>query len=363
MESEKRMKIKAVSGIMLTLLLIGMLSTAFNISLLAAGTEEETELTIRNPDGCTVSGSVVYWTFEIIDPYKVAAPGETVYFRMRITNLPGSDTPLQAHGAGMAFIPGLLPAYGNPFFDVPPYPTVAIGETYEGPFGHFTWTTAVPIGYVQGGYMSINVYNGSPGFRDVPYSVTIVPPSPVISATIDIDPNTLNFKSKGQWITAYIQLPEEHNPEDIDATTILLNGTIQPVLDPKYDFVTNSSEYIVDHDGDGILERMVKFNRTEVASWICSDLGIEYDNVTLTITGKLFDGTPFEGIDTIKVLFPSDVDDDGDVDFDDFYIFSRCYGISIENLSYNPLADFDEDGYINSEDLHILSDNYGKTAV
>jgi hypothetical protein len=43
------------------------------------------------------------------------------------------------------------------------------------------------------------------------------------------------------WITAYIQLPEGYNPEDIDATTILLNGTISPVLDPKYDFVTNSS--------------------------------------------------------------------------------------------------------------------------
>ena len=124
---------------------------------------------------------------------------------------------------------------------------------------------------------------------------------PVISATIYIDPNTLNLKSQGNWITAYLQLPEVYNPEDIDATTILLNETISPILDPKYDFVTDSSEYIVDHDGDGILERMVKFNRTEVASWICIDLGIEYGNVTLTITGELFDGTPFEGKDTIKV--------------------------------------------------------------
>ena len=190
--------------------------------------------------------------------------------------------------------------------------------------------------------------------------IKLAPPG--IPATVDIDPDILNLRSKGRWITAYIELPEGYSPEDIDATTILLNETIQPVLDPKYDFVTNSSEYIVDHDGDGILERMVKFNKTKVASWICNDLGIEYGNVTLTITGEA-DGTPFEGIDTVKVLFPGDADDDGDVDANDLYIFSRCYEMSIENLGYNPLADLNEDGYINSEDLEILSSNYGKNAV
>jgi len=188
------------------------------------------------------------------------------------------------------------------------------------------------------------------------------PWSPVIFATTDVNPDALNLKSKGKWITAYVQLPEEYNPEDIDASTILLNETIQPVLDPKYDFVTNSSEYIVDHNGDGILERMVKFNRTEVASWICNILGIQYGNVTLAITGEA-DGTSFEGTDTVKVLLPGDADDDGDVDSNDFYIFSGCYGISIENSSYNPSADFNQDGYINSEDFYILSGNYGKTAL
>ena len=212
---------------------------------------------------------------------------------------------------------------------------------------------------------------GSDGIVDEPYVIDynnrdnyplLKPWSPVIFATTDVNPDALNLKSKGKWITAYVQLPEEYNPEDIDASTILLNETIQPVLDPKYDFVTNSSEYIVDHNGDGILERMVKFNRTEVASWICNILGIQYGNVTLAITGEA-DGTSFEGTDTVKVLLPGDADDDGDVDSNDFYIFSGCYGISIENSSYNPSADFNQDGYINSEDFYILSGNYGKTAV
>ena len=118
---------------------------------------------------------------------------------------------------------------------------------------------------------------------------------PVISATVNIDPDTLNSKSKGRRITACIQLPEEYDPEDIDATTILLNDTIQPVLDPKYDFVTNSSEYLVDHNEDGILERMVKFDRAEVMALL--NIG----EATLTVTGEV-NGTPFEGTDTIRVI-------------------------------------------------------------
>jgi len=124
----------------------------------------------------------------------------------------------------------------------------------------------------------------------------------VIVSRIDIDPNSLNLGSKGQWITAYIQLPECYNAEDIDASTILLNETIQPVLDPKYDFVTNSSEYLIDHDGDGILERMVKFDRAEVELFIRSQ-GIGWGKVQLTVTGGLVDGTSFEGTDIIFVVY------------------------------------------------------------
>ncbi len=188
-------------------------------------------------------------------------------------------------------------------------------------------------------------------------------PVPEVPARLDIEPDTWNLYGKGKWITTHIQLPEEYNPEDIDVTTILLNGTIQPVLDPKYGFVTNSSEYIVDHDGDGILERMVKFNRTEVASWIGDDLGIQYGDITLVITGELADETPFEGTDKIRALFPGDADYDGDVDSDDVIVLAGCYGLSVGHPSYEPLADFDEEGEINFDDLIILAGNYGKTAT
>ncbi len=119
--------------------------------------------------------------------------------------------------------------------------------------------------------------------------------SPLVYAFIAIDPDTLNLRSVGKWITAYIQLPEGYNAEDIDATTILLNGTISPVLDPKYEFVTNSSEYLVDHNEDGILERMVKFDKAEVMALL------SVGEATLTITGEV-DGILFEGSDTIRVI-------------------------------------------------------------
>jgi len=116
-----------------------------------------------------------------------------------------------------------------------------------------------------------------------------------VTATVDIDPDTLALKSKGKWITVYIQLPEGYDPEDIDATTILLNGTIKPVLDPKYGFVTNPSEYLVDHNEDGILEYMVKFSTAEVKALLSAG------EATLTITGEV-NGIPFKGSATIKVI-------------------------------------------------------------
>lgn len=118
-----------------------------------------------------------------------------------------------------------------------------------------------------------------------------------LAATIDCDPDTLNLGSRGKWITCYIELPEGNDPRDIVASTILLNDIISPELGEKYGFVKSESSYIMDHDGDGISERMVKFDRTQVQSIL--DIG---DSIELTITGELADETIFEGSDAIRVI-------------------------------------------------------------
>ena len=109
-----------------------------------------------------------------------------------------------------------------------------------------------------------------------------------VSATIDMDPDTLNLKSKGKLITAYVELPEGYDVADIDVSTILLEDTISAEAHPTE---------IRDYDDDGFADLMVKFDRSAVQGIL--EVG---DEVEITVTGELTDGTVFEGSDTIRVI-------------------------------------------------------------
>jgi hypothetical protein len=119
-----------------------------------------------------------------------------------------------------------------------------------------------------------------------------------IEATVDIDPNDLNLWSRGQFVTAYIEL-EGADVREINASTVLLNKAIPPILDESYGFVTSEDSYIVDHDGDGILERMLKFDRIAVEEVVGPG-----PDVSITISGQLNDGMRFEGTDTLRAFVP-----------------------------------------------------------
>jgi hypothetical protein len=176
-----------------------------------------------------------------------------------------------------------------------------------------------------------------------------------IPAVIDIAPDLLNLKSKGEWITCYIELPEGYNVSDIDIYSIRLNDTFPVSLLPKPPVPVPTE--IGDHDDDGIPDLMVKFNRTELTSHIYHVLGITYGNVMLRITGNLTDGTPFEGSDTIRVIFVGDVNHDSAIDSTDLGIF----GVAWSNGPYNPNCDFNCDGVVDSTDYGLLAINYGVT--
>lgn len=146
---------------------------------------------------------------------------------------------------------------------------------------------------------------GDRDYQDMVISLELVTPL-VIEAIIDIEPNTLNLKSRGKWITAYIELPEGYNVSDINRTTILLNNTIP--VDPKWIEIPIES-VIGDYDADGILDLMVKFDKETVIDFILDRVELEYRrgywyaDVTLTVTGKVAD-IPFKGSDTIKAILP-----------------------------------------------------------
>jgi len=144
----------------------------------------------------------------------------------------------------------------------------------------------------------LDTNNNPIDFTTKTFSVTTIALQPtLVTAHIDIQPHALNLKNQGRWITAYIELPEDYNIADINFSSLLLNDTISATLKPTA---------IGDYDNDSIPELMVKFDRVKVISYILTNVDIKerFTTVTLTITGKLNDGTQLQGSDTIKIITP-----------------------------------------------------------
>ncbi len=119
-----------------------------------------------------------------------------------------------------------------------------------------------------------------------------------MNAGININPMTLNLGSQGNWITAYVELYNSVNVSSINVSSILLNGTVPVDL--------TGPVTIGDYNNDGVPDLMVKFDRQAVANLILQNYEFngKFGTVTLTLTGKLKDGTPFQGSTTITVILP-----------------------------------------------------------
>jgi hypothetical protein len=109
-----------------------------------------------------------------------------------------------------------------------------------------------------------------------------------IIANCDVDPDKLNLKSNGKWITVYIELPKDYHVRDILLEGILLNDFLSPELKPFS---------IGDRDNNEILDLMIKFDRAAVI-YKLEPLQL-FENCV--ITGKLCDGMLFEGTCVIEL--------------------------------------------------------------
>lgn len=106
-----------------------------------------------------------------------------------------------------------------------------------------------------------------------------------IEAKVTITPVVLNVKSKGEWVTAHISLPEPYKEEDIDVSSVKLwykNSFV------KAEWGKATKQFL-----------MAKFSGDEVIKMLKSETG----KVQLTVTG-LVDGIEFSGTDTITVIKP-----------------------------------------------------------
>ncbi|MDH5770946.1 MAG: right-handed parallel beta-helix repeat-containing protein, partial [Candidatus Bathyarchaeota archaeon] len=174
-----------------------------------------------------------------------------------------------------------------------------------------------------------------------------------IEASIDIDPDTLNLRSQGRWITVYIELPEDYSVVDIDVSSIRLNETFS--VDP------DAPIQIGDYDSDGASDLMVKLNRTELTSYLYNILEVKLDTVTLTISGQLTDGTLFEGSDIVRTRLAGDVNEDWVVDVIDLSMVGRSFGARMDEDAYEEKLDLTSDGVIDIRDLMLIGINYGAT--
>lgn len=116
-------------------------------------------------------------------------------------------------------------------------------------------------------------------------------PIPAVAAEVFIVPNLISLRSNGKWILVFVELPEGYKAKNIELSTVMMNDTISVEGRPM----------II-----GKRWLLVRFDRDEVISLILSSAHsrTKFMVVTLTITGKLEDGSIFQGSDEVIAMLP-----------------------------------------------------------
>ena len=144
------------------------------------------------------------------------------------------------------------------------------------PFG-YPWLTGTLTGILENNDTVNNEFRLRSGG-----DITFVPEP--VEAEIDIEPDTLNLKSKGKWLTCYIWLPEDYNVNDIEPNSIRLEAEPNDIY-PDWLWFEEYEQVA-----------MAKFKRSEPQE------ALEPGDIELIVTGYLNDGSYFIGTDTIKVI-------------------------------------------------------------
>ncbi|MBI4054847.1 MAG: hypothetical protein HY402_01795 [Elusimicrobia bacterium] len=172
----------------------------------------------------------------------------------------------------------------------------SVGE--DGTLGVWNELAALPQGLLALASASdgnfVYALGGGTTYIDAPQkSVYVLPLSSELLAAVDLDPDTLNLSSQGQWITATVELPGGEAPQilaDSIRFTSVNGQAIAPIwAEPK-------PRSLGDANGNGISDWMVKFDRTAVSAAVAEG------EITLRLEGSMADGRTFSGENAIHAI-------------------------------------------------------------
>jgi hypothetical protein len=130
-----------------------------------------------------------------------------------------------------------------------------------------------------------------------------------IPATVEFMPSFLGPSGIPKSVPCYIELPVGYDPADIRVGTVMVNDALGAKPWPRR---------VGDFDGDGIPDRMVVFDRSDLIDLLTAPVsgtleGEEgtaipviqpWGDYAVTVSGVLTDGTRFSGRDVIRVVGP-----------------------------------------------------------
>lgn len=117
-----------------------------------------------------------------------------------------------------------------------------------------------------------------------------------VMATVEYGPETINLKSRGKFVTAYIELPDSFNPENIEVSSISITTIDDIPITPILTEVQPTE--IGDFDSDNIPDLMVKFDRSALQQVLTPGMR------EIRLEGLLVTGQPFVGERSVAVIRP-----------------------------------------------------------
>ncbi len=177
---------------------------------------------------------------------------------------------------------------------------VQIASGFSEPSGIFD--VSGYAGYEPGSVLLSSLQGG--GSSGAQLAVLISPTAAELPelAIVDVKPgsdsNPVNLKSKGVLPVA-ILATDDFNVSDIDVDTLLFADPL--LLDDGGSAAGPLRYAFEDVSDDGLLDLTLKFSMTELVDFHA--LGSE--SITGLLTGKLFDGTPIAGTDSIRIVPPN----------------------------------------------------------